>query len=346
MKQAFAAVHLCQGLAELLFSSAAIFMSVTCPHCHWPLGATEFDVGSRLVCSQCGAEVELEAAATGTRPLLPQAPWGVRFWSLGLPKTFWEAWRWHIVAAAGLAAIAVGFSAWPLYRDAARQTQVDYKQKALGNAQDIAFHLYHYQKDHSRYPLAYSVDSNQRPLLSWRVHLLPLLGQREYELYERFHLDEPWDSQHNRQLLQEMPAIYQNPGLTLPPGHTCWLAVVSKDSVIVTPEHLLLLSGDPPGTRQADLQRGPAGTILFVEVNPSAAVPWTAPLDYAYDTQNPLRDLGAARSGEFLSGWADVHAATIPAADFTPPQLLQLFSRSQLQPEPVEEWLLDQSVRN
>ena len=42
--------------------------------------------------------------------------------------------------------------------------------------------------------------------LSWRVHLLPYLEQQT--LYEQFKLDEPWDSEHNKQLIPLMPEIY------------------------------------------------------------------------------------------------------------------------------------------
>ena len=47
------------------------------------------------------------------------------------------------------------------------------------------------------------------PLLSWRVHILPFIEQQE--LYDRFKLDEPWDSEHNIKLLNEMPFVYANP---------------------------------------------------------------------------------------------------------------------------------------
>ncbi|MCS7469716.1 DUF1559 domain-containing protein [Stieleria sp. ICT_E10.1] len=43
--------------------------------------------------------------------------------------------------------------------------------------------------------------------LSWRVHLLPFLG--EEALYAEFKLDEPWDSEHNKRLLDRMPAVYR-----------------------------------------------------------------------------------------------------------------------------------------
>jgi hypothetical protein len=50
------------------------------------------------------------------------------------------------------------------------------------------------------------------PLLSWRVHLLPRLPGGE-ELYKQFHLDEPWNSEHNVTLIKLMPAIYGHPRL-------------------------------------------------------------------------------------------------------------------------------------
>jgi hypothetical protein len=42
--------------------------------------------------------------------------------------------------------------------------------------------------------------------LSWRVHLLPALGLKS--LHSEFHLDEPWDSKHNSQLVSKMPSIF------------------------------------------------------------------------------------------------------------------------------------------
>ena len=50
---------------------------------------------------------------------------------------------------------------------------------------------------------------NGKPLLSWRVQLLPFL---EYaELYNQFKLDEPWDSENNLKLLEKMPSTFASP---------------------------------------------------------------------------------------------------------------------------------------
>ena len=45
---------------------------------------------------------------------------------------------------------------------------------------------------HKTFPPAYSTDAAGKPLLSWRVLILPYIDQQG--LYEQFHLDEPWDT--------------------------------------------------------------------------------------------------------------------------------------------------------
>ena len=53
-----------------------------------------------------------------------------------------------------------------------------------------------------------------KALLSWRVALLPFL--EENELYKQFHLDEAWDSDHNKKLLAKMPRVFAPPGFRPP----------------------------------------------------------------------------------------------------------------------------------
>ena len=52
-------------------------------------------------------------------------------------------------------------------------------------------------------------DKDGKPLLSWRVAILPYIEQQG--LYKKFKLDEPWDSPHNKALFKEMPPIYVCP---------------------------------------------------------------------------------------------------------------------------------------
>ena len=49
------------------------------------------------------------------------------------------------------------------------------------------------------FPARANFDEDGNPLLSWRVHILPYMDYGQ--LYDQFHLDEPWDSEHNKKLL-------------------------------------------------------------------------------------------------------------------------------------------------
>jgi hypothetical protein len=67
------------------------------------------------------------------------------------------------------------------------RTMVPARLGQLGQAM-LAYH-----KKNGRLPAPALRDKDGKQLLSWRVALLPFLG--EMELYKQFHLDEPWDSE-------------------------------------------------------------------------------------------------------------------------------------------------------
>ncbi len=71
----------------------------------------------------------------------------------------------------------------------------------------LAFHNYHDAMNY--FPAPAISDAKGRPLLSWRVAILPYIEQDH--LYRQFKLDEPWDSPHNKKLLALMPKIFAPP---------------------------------------------------------------------------------------------------------------------------------------
>src|SRR2546421_177216 len=74
------------------------------------------------------------------------------------------------------------------------------KLKQIG----IAFHN-HAGTYNSKLP-SDILDKSGKPLLSWRVAILPFI--EEDNLYKQFKLDEPWDSDHNKKLIERMPKLY------------------------------------------------------------------------------------------------------------------------------------------
>ncbi len=151
-------------------------------------------------------------------------------------------------------------------RAAAQRTQT------LNNFRQLALAALNFESANRRFPAAFSVDEDGKPLLSWRVHLLPYL--EEQELYEKFHLDEPWDSPHNIKLLEEMPQVYQSISTKLPEGHTMALAPAADDTIISQKP-----SDGNLGVELTEITDGSSNTILFIEGGSENAVPWTAPKD-------------------------------------------------------------------
>ena len=88
-------------------------------------------------------------------------------------------------------------------REAAARTQ------SSNNLKQIALAMHNYHGTYNRLPPQATYDKNGKPMLSWRVMILPFIEQQN--LYNRFHLDEPWDSEHNKKLLARMPKIYASP---------------------------------------------------------------------------------------------------------------------------------------
>ena len=158
-------------------------------------------------------------------------------------------------------------------------------------------------------------------LLSWRVHLLPFLGQRE--LYEQFHLDEPWDSPHNKQLVANMPDIYKSHSLRLQPdadtpvGHTTFQAPVGEDTIL----------GGAEATTFGKIHDGSSNTIVLVEVKSERAVPWTAPQDYAFDPNSPASGLLIGDDDTWIAGMADGSVQHLHA-EMTDENVLHLFRMS------------------
>ncbi|MHB8898062.1 MAG: DUF1559 family PulG-like putative transporter [Thermoguttaceae bacterium] len=104
--------------------------------------------------------------------------------------------------------------------------EADHRLSCGDNLWRIAIAMLLYQSRHGTLPPAYTTDADDKPLHSWRVLLLPYLGQEE--LYGKLRLDEPWDSQHNRRFHDAAMAVYQCPSARVSPGQTSYSVVVGE----------------------------------------------------------------------------------------------------------------------
>jgi hypothetical protein len=129
-------------------------------------------------------------------------------------------------------------------------------------------------------------------LLSWRVAILPFL--EEFSLYQRFHLEEAWNSPHNHALLKEMPRVYAPVIAKAPTSHaTYYQGIVGRGALFDGPE----------GTKIADFLDARRPTLMVVEAD--HPVPWTKPEDVPYEGGGPLPKLGGQFDDGFYVGFAD-----------------------------------------
>ncbi len=135
-------------------------------------------------------------------------------------------------------------------------------------------------------------DKNGKPLLSWRVLVLPYIEQDE--LYKEFHLDEPWDSDHNKKLLEKMPPTFAPADSQAFKKHeTFFQGFVGAGSVFDGGD-LRFPASIPDGTSQ---------TIMFAEA--AKSVPWTKPDDIPFDAGKLAPKLGGLSKDGFMVGLCD-----------------------------------------
>ncbi len=170
-------------------------------------------------------------------------------------------------------------------REAARRTQ------SLNNMKWLGLAMYNFLAAKRHFPAEAIRDSNSKPLLSWRVAILPYLDQAP--LYKEFHLDEPWDSEHNKALIAKMPGEFRDPHED----------ASSTNASYFMPSGNGMFGGNAEGWKIMDIRDGTVRTIMLVEAKRD--IPWTKPEDIEIDADasKPLPELG----GHFVP---DYFAAT------------------------------------
>ncbi len=170
------------------------------------------------------------------------------------------------------------------------------RAKSGNNLKQIGLAMHNYHDKYGVFPPPVVIDRRTgKPLYSWRVLLLPHL--EEEALSHEFKLDEPWDSPHNRPLLEYMPKVYAHPS-DPEPSSTHYQVFVGPGTVF-EPSWPIRIAG----IRSADITDGLANTLLVVEA--ADAVPWTKPADLTYRPDQPLPKLGVPFGASFNVLMAD-----------------------------------------
>ena len=187
------------------------------------------------------------------------------------------------------------------------------RRRSLNNLKQIVLAIHNYHDTYNQTPTDI-VSKDGKPLLSWRVEILPYLEQTQ--LYNSFHRDEPWDSEHNFKLLAKMPDVFRVGIEPKDSSHTYY-----QRFAIALPVYGAAMGGAggpggaPPGglgsaaagaglggpppmggmgvttflrfpNFPGEITDGTSNTVAVIEAG--RPVPWTKPADFAYDRNKPL----------------------------------------------------------
>lgn len=164
----------------------------------------------------------------------------------------------------------------------------------------LAMHNYH--DTYRGFPQRAVTTEDGKPLLSWRVAILPFIEQQA--LYEQFRLDEPWDSDHNKTLVEKMPDVFRARGDAPTSTTTRFLAIIGEGALLDEKETVSL----------ANVTDGTSNTIALVQAAKDKAVPWTKPDDLTLNEKKLIEGLLDAEAGGFLAALADGSVQWIPGS--------------------------------
>ena len=197
--------------------------------------------------------------------------------------------------------------------------------QAKNNLRKVILAVLNYDSAHGHFPAQGNRDNIGKPLLSWRVHVLPMMGDEESRLYDQFRLNEAWNSPHNIKLLSQMPEIYADPanqasrelGMTRiqsPIGKDLFMVPVSRlskqQNEVRAREPRVGANGWPEinfqqptetiresGRKTSDIGDGLANTIAVIQLGASSAVHWTRPVDWNVNVEKIVDEMEAVLEG-------------------------------------------------
>jgi len=274
----------------------------TCPYCFKKTLVLESLAGQKGPCIGCGKLVTVPEPP-GKQPEAA-APIGSSF----VPANKLKARSESLMFALRIGGLSLGiiifsvimlFGFWPTFKGLkARRDAI----ACMSNLQRIASALNAYAADHGTYPNPVVTDAAGKPLYSWRVLLLPYLG--ESSLHANFKLNEAWNSPANSLLIAQCPDVYISPGGVKTGSFSNYVLITGAGTIFPATGPL----------KPAQINDGLERTLLVVETDNSTN-DWSMPFDIDISKMNAR--IGAAGpntiGGTHAEGAAAVFANGEPA---------------------------------
>jgi hypothetical protein len=198
------------------------------------------------------------------------------------------------------------------------------RTESMNNLKIIGLAMHNFHDANKRMPpagISSINDPTGKPLLSWRVAILPYI--EEGQLYQQFDLTQPWDHPTNKKLIPRMPQVYVVPGTENKNGMTHYRVLVGPQTMFESGQRISLSS----------ITDGTSNTIMTVEAKDPTT--WTRPDDLPFDPKGALPKLGISPDG-FLAGFGDGTVRFI-RSNIAPDHLRALITRNGGEPVSVPE---------
>ncbi len=298
----------------------------TCPYCFKKTVVDEQFVGQQGACVGCGKPITIPQPKRIANPIV--RPVHSKHLETGPTQVTVEFRRLvQRVVTITLSICAIcGITYWIFWPSLLSLRIRRDSVACMNNLQRIAQALNEYAVDYGTYPPPVINDSTGKPMHSWRVLILPYLG--ENNLYARYNFDQPWDSADNAQLIAECPQVF------ISPKARNTLAAAESNYVLVTGSGTVFPPSGPLAPSQ--IADGAANTLLVVEIR-NRQFQWSQPFDIDFAKLNTTSGalgtnaIGGNHPGGATAVLADGRAIWIPG-DISPALLRSIITAGGQEP--------------
>jgi hypothetical protein len=228
----------------------------SCPHCGTSVVVEDHFAGQVGPCANCGRPITIPSPIGAPGTAVGAGAVGVLGVILGVGVAFL------------MLCVGVGGVLYALLMPAvgnARQAAL--RSSSISNLKQITLALHSYEAQHGSFPPAYVTDADGKPLYSWRVLLLPYLG--EDALYDRFDKTKAWDDPANIDVSNSMVSVFRSPlDEQVADNGASYVGIVGANTMFPAGK----------GRKKGEIVDGLSNTIMVLEVKGFTGS-WAEPLD-------------------------------------------------------------------